>query len=391
MEIETMSEQVATVDGITMAKVNPKIVQIAIGKLGIKVPGTATLARKVQLLSEHFGADGDLVECDNCGGISSPDLEACPFCGVGETTEDSAEAANDAELETKAEEEAEADDAPAEPETEISDPATMLATSATYEEEKPTQGKGRKPRGPGSVARALARLDGVDIQTSDTVDAAVERVKLLVREDKMNGHRLGKALWDIHSTELWKLRKTKDGQVAYKTWDQFLGAEVSEITTRYAWMLMQVANAYTESEFAELGPKKLYATLAIDQEDIRKQLLAKAKEGATVEELIGEARKVREATGAKRHPKDHSKTQKQKTGAKAGKTTDATKITVATVLGKKTVALYCKGNDSKVAKKIEDQPWGTFDLVNDVRVHFAVVRTPSGALKLNINIKRVEE
>lgn len=377
------------VEGILVSRVDAASVDAAIETYSVKVKKSEakTLAGKLTALAKHLVAEENLVQCDICDGVSSGDLKACPYCNDGKPLKaddlgpeavliDRGDILTEEVVEALVQDEVEGTEF-------IESPAEILEGAATYEEEP----EKKKVNRPSRVAKELARLEGTTtLQSQTTLDEAVAEVHRHVREDKANGWKLGTALFGIFEGQLWSLRQTKDGAPAYKTWDQFLASEVPAITTRYAWVLMKVAHAYTEEQFVESGPKKLYATLAVDDADIRKHLLKKAEGGATVRELIDEGRKAKKNSG-KKHAKDHSATQKQKTGEKAGA---AGKITVATVLGRHSVPLYAKGGDKKLAKTVDEGPWGFVDLVNDVRAHFAVTRDTKGHLRLNVNIKRVE-
>lgn len=434
--METTTEQhqgklKGTQSGVNLAHVNEPCLSAALAHLGVRVAAGASVPRKVEALVAHFEEKKcELMDCDVCGGGSDVDLTACPFCNDGQPGVPEAFARPAAEERTS-EETTSAPVAPPAPPSEAALPA---------EEPEPAPAAEAAPAPPaesevvaGKAARSTRKKKGAEQGTLD-LDATVKPTPAPAPLAKANGHanghangkahapaplakaeerapaarggtpldralgeireiliqgergfraasyRIGKKLWEVHEKDLWKLRKSESGGVAYKTFGQFLSAEVSQISERYAFELMRVACAFTEEQFLTHGTK-LIAVAKVDNEEVRERLLEQAKGGASIRALLHEAKKNKPAK-AKDAKHDHSRTQKQKAPA-------PDKVTVVSTVGTKHTSKAYKKGQTAEAKRLSDTPWGFFDLTNDVRVFATLVETASG-LRFKFSVERVK-
>ena len=70
------------------------------------------------------------------------------------------------------------------------------------------------------------------------------------------------------------------------------------------------------------------------------------------------------------------------------------KLTVASILGKETIKLFKKpasrSDEPVPAKRLADQPYGSFDLGNDTRCYLYVTTNAAGELVIKRDIRRIE-
>ena len=138
---------------------------------------------------------------------------------------------------------------------------------------------------------------------------------------------------------------------------------------------------------------KLHLVLQAPKSD-RARLEEDLKKGATYRET---EKNVKEARAAK--PEEETSIGKRagtkKTAkankARAKKEADKPKrMTIAAIEGTKTIRLFKKGTDDAPAKRLGDQPWGSYELSNDVSLQFAIMETSAGELVLKLKVKRDE-
>jgi hypothetical protein len=403
MATATAKKDDGLVHGVLRAKIKESAVDAALEKLDIHPAKATKIEGKVELLVEHFKTVSDdlVADCDKCRGASDPDaVPFCPFCGDGD---DGAAAVGDPpeegggedvgvpEEDGDAEEPGDGEDPPA--------PAAVVPESPASKDQKlvkkerakkaPKAEKAEKPTVPPPESApvkkdALAKKGDAAVALSDAdaqriLDADVAEVRSLDRELNTYNWRLAQKLIEIGNSEHWKYRKTAEGKVAYRTFEEFANAEL-DITREYAQTLMRVGLRFKEKEVVELGVTKLRAVLNAPvqkQEEAFKRL----KEGASRREVekftVKKAKEKKQSAGAaERAPKGGT-----------------SQITVATMLGKQTVALFKKpdgkrGSEDVPAKRLADAPWGMIDLANDVRMWFTVLANKKGELVLKLETKR---
>lgn len=396
MELEVVKTKKgpAVVEGVRMEWVKEAIVDATLGAYGVAVRPKAKLADKVRTLVLHMrthAGEGELGECgqtrgpdgffiDGCGGASDMRLEACPFCGAGgelgvgqfDEPEKMVEAKGVDKEELVGEEERGVSEGEVES---VSD----------RRDGPPAVGEPEETSSSMMVPAVLSgKLNGKSSTFASVValDKAVEEIKRLQQTIQVSAWRLGDRLRYVFTEQLWKARTGEDHKVAYENFQAWTKAELN-ITKNHAFVLMRVAQNFSEDQVSEFGPTKLNLILQAPIEQ-REQLLERAKGGATKLEL----------DHAVRDPKKDPPRLRDR-GALPKLDPHPTKISVALVEGHQTIRLFCKPTKkgevpSRPAKKMGDFPVGWLDMPSGVRQFFQVIATPAGEWKLRIETHRVE-
>jgi hypothetical protein len=372
--------------GVKLQKVDIELLREACEKCEIPTEGKAKIAL-VETLIRHFRTEnevGDLVKCDNCGGISTPDFELCPFCGVGD--EESGVVAVDGVVEKSDDE--------ADPDVEVN-----VETVEEFEEEVPAVEEVKaevivpvaKKRGrPRKEATAIAKIGNVEISqpgspemdgfTVTDLNSALEKVIALKTETSKNYWLLGK------ENQLWKLRKSDDGKYLYRSFDAFCLAEI-RMSGAQCYKMMDVAASFDEEQISKFGMTKLNLVLQAPKED-QTELLSEAASASS--------RKLAEKVSEKRKEKGVEKrdTGRKQIAAKS-KGRQSEYMTIANILGKTKIRLFQKptkrGEELQPASDISQSPFGYTDLPNGVREMYGLEQDQKGYWYLRIERKRVEE
>lgn len=356
---------VAQIYGIDESKLNVEHIDAALVTLKIKAK-KATLTEKVGMLKDAFAPTKprDLGECNACGGKSPiatfPD--ACPFCGVEETDDGHATVGK---VETPS--------APAAPVEVAEAPVTKTRALSVV---KPVPDAGKV-------------IPVSDLQPDALLDEAVKEIRTLERDSKEYVVKLARRFVDIGVSELWKRRRRLDGTVAYSKIEDFAKGELG-FHRAYVQTLQRIAIRFTDQDIAGIGITKLNVIASIDDKDIQQEMLEQVRNDPSIPR-----REIERAAG--RGGKDtRVKKKKNKlklTHAKPVKAAPTNEIAIAIILGKHKVKLYKKQDTTGAAltpaRQIADLPFGYWDVVNDVRVFFSLVRLPTGELRLNIDAKRI--
>ena len=202
----------------------------------------------------------------------------------------------------------------------------------------------------------------------------------------------GPSLGDIADRQLWKLRVDGKDKPRFKTIEAFFYEETG-FTPTHAWKLIKVAQKFTALDVERFGTGKLGLVLQAP-ENVQPALLGAVQSGASKAVIEQEVRRANK--GLRTYVKKDG-TPAKKRGRKPG---PFAKITVANMLGKRTVPLYMaasvkaatgdhKGWDK--AKRVRDVPTCTLELVNGVVQVFTVLESVDGTLKLSIDTHRVDE
>lgn len=310
-----MSAAVSEVAGVVLAKVDKKVVAAALAVLKLEAGGT--VEEQVKRLAKHFRKKpNELADCSKCGGDSQLTFrlngkECCPYCGAG-------------------------DDAP-------SNVVPMRPAAAN--------------------APAHSERD---------LDKSLDRIRKLRVGAGVSIWQLGLEIRLNYEQELWKLRTDKDGSLRYRSFRQFAAQELGMSHT-YAYRLMDISAAFTQQEIEQIGTAKLGVILELP-EPHRSKLLERARDGATTNELKGEAA---EARG-----------KKQKPALPKGDN-----ITVAVALGRTIIPLLARpkkaGAAPSAARNLTDDPWAEELLLNGVKTMYHVRQNSNGELVLVVERRRV--
>jgi hypothetical protein len=379
------------VAGVAMAKVDEDLVRKALIGTGAdpKVVAKMPIEGVVEDLQDHNNAnvpEEERAACDECGGVSSIALDACPFCGE---SDDGSAAEEDDEAKALAGDEVEEDEEEEAPESEEK-PKAKVETAKTSKPPKDALVKTDKnKKKPESIMVAVK---------PEVLDEAVAKVNEL-KSDAMGGYwKLGNAIRDIFDRQLWKARLNPDAKSPgdtplYKNWQQFCDAELKMSPTN-AYNLMDVSKLYTEKDVREIGVKKLSLILKASDPEEREKLKEQARTSSTREIQ----QRVESSKGRTRRKTGRKETPAGKPGAAGAKAAAAAggKITVASLIGKtQTVKLYVKPEKGKPfdkpAKKLADNPVGFLELENKVRIYVALSTNAAGELVLQTKAKRASE
>lgn len=368
-------------------------------KLGMDASGSAD--DLVERLDEYHRGPikGELLVCDECGAEGDGGLPVCPYCGIGDDEE--GEPAGKAQ--------------PEKPAPGKKDPVAKKTDKKTSKPAKEKPAPKAKPKKPPRVAveknanAALAVVAPaadeapVEVLGSEAeLDEALKHVIELHHSAVVNYWEVGRELHRIFKSRLYVVRKGTDGTPKYKSWSQFVVAEVG-VSAQYSYRIMEVATMYSREQVAEIGISKLSLMAQLDEAERKKLMdrsvgMSKGEVASEVRQLTGGTRKtptVSQKAGragfkggsaaAKKGSKVHSENAAAARAAKPS--ASSSQITVASLLGRVTIPLFKK--DSKVrAMKLGDAPVGTEAMVNGVTVSYKVVLQPKG---LAIVVERTRE
>ncbi len=351
---------------VKMGKVKPEVVKRWLVKWSLVVPTGATPAQLVETALDYqlkMHDEDDLADCDNCHGISATELPECPYCGVGE------------------------EDDSKEPEQKVEPEAGSNGSKAIV------------PAKPAELANFKEKIA--------ELNEKVKRVHDLKTAAVICYWDIGKAVYEIYVNQLYKVRVDDECKARYKSFDKFSDVELG-ISGQHARNFMDVALAFTRDQVAKFGVTKLLLATKIPEEDrqrliekmaedgdytssqiamdVKQQLVKNKLEGKvppkTVAQSLGGSRAKMGEAG--KRGQETRAAQREAIKAAAKKQEDAGRVTVASLLGRITIPLFCgahgKGQDkSKVrAQRIGDEPVGTEDMVNGVVVRYRLGQTAKG-------------
>lgn len=392
------SKEPKVVHGVKLEKSSILSMTDALKTLGhddTKLPTGAGLL--VQLLHTEFLAIAKKtkvapVMCDVCGGFSPAALDVCPFCGVGEDVDEVAVVEAAAAVETLATPANETTpEAPAAKKsakrTKVkSAPAAQMTTddlARKIDDEESAKAITVHPSKT-SVEKGLAKF------SEDDLNVSVREVHRLKGEGAIALWRLGAAIRDMHSKQLWKLRKKEDGTPQYTAWDQFCQRELG-MTHGSALDLADVSAKFNETQVRAVGTTKCSFILRAPEIDQARILEETEAKGLSSREVKAEVKKARAERGLTQRNTGRKKISgKHTTSAKTTKQPD--KITVAGLLGNHTVSLFtsasAKSDKPKVAKKFADKPVGVLEMSNRTTMTFALIAGKNGEWKLKVTTAR---
>ena len=348
----------------------------------------------VGALISHFRTkfkEDQLAKCNECGGVSPLELDACPFCGKGEAVQEETNPA--AKPAPKPEPKPEAK-LPPKPKPPVKDDKpTKQAKEDAMPDKKAADKKDDKPTKPKAVKAELVPVlpESLKGLSSRDLDKAVTEVSRLKASAATSMWELGSKIGNIHEAQLWKLRTNDDGKSAYRSFEAFCSNELKMSGTQ-AYNLMDIAKQFTPAQVKELGTTRLKLLMAAPEED--RSALEKEAKGKSTRQLQKKVKDLREKKGVEKRDTGRAPTPKSK-GRKSEH------ITIVSVLGKKTLQCIVKPKKGEapkpvtcpaaVLKWLDDQmPCAVDDLTNGVREVMILTHNSKGELVLKIERRREE-
>lgn len=254
----TATAEKVPVGQIKISNMNAATMLATLKRLEIKRKFSTATAMHGALKKHYESKVADpkqLLHCENCGGLSTADEKACPYCG-------------DVEV-----------DAPTQVETtgETVVDETLPASepkSATRRLKSVPGGKADKPKNekkaePAAIAKAgdaaLATVTIVDL------DSAVERARLHRGNSVESLWKLGNEIKDIYDRELWTLRLGDDSKPKYTRFNAFCESELG-LSKTTAYGLMEIVKTFDVKQIEKHGTEKLKLLLSVPETE-RQRLL----------------------------------------------------------------------------------------------------------------------
>jgi len=384
------------ISGVLVSKIDRAHLAGVLKDLNLDFDDDATDEQLSIIAFNHFDSKtkaDDKCQCDACFGVSTVDLDACPYCGdSGEVQEEKAAPPAVVTAPATIEDPQKVLDAAPKDEPATASPKKGKRTMATTSET--TTKKNGKANGVNGASTAMVVHDAKEL------DAAVSEIRTLQSDGAVAMWRLGERIKHLYDKQLWKQRVEQPAKGApkqvYKSFDKFCHEELG-MTPASAYSVMDVAAHFEEKQVAALGTSRLALVLQAPEPQ-QPKLLKKVEEGATWRELKQEVSAIKKKSGHRRPPRAGAKANRNTEAASKARTTTAAKqITVAKLLGRETVKLYCKPttkkfeiDDLKPAKKIGDAPYGRLELINGVLQEFFVQQGSDGSIKLIVHTSRAE-
>ena len=361
MATKGAKKNLETTDGVALSKVHyGHLLGHARGLFLVPAAGLNPPAVElVHAVAMHYAQKpvDDQGEC-GCGGISLTTLDRCPYCSAD---------AKDQVLPS--------DD-------------VRPAKAAP-----PAKGKASLAVVPSHVAEVVKDdlRSSSDIATERELDAKISTIHKLQGAGAENFWCLGKAVKELYDGNWWKLRlKAEDKTPRYKSWDAFVHHELG-MTPPHAFAAMDVAAKFSVDEIKVHGQTKLGIIMRAP-ETAQPGLLAETGK-QTTRELRDTVKRIKKESGFTNPARD-----KTNRGGTGGRKVATDKITVATMVGRKTVHLFKKPatrtwekKDLVRAKRFGDVPFGTLELSNEVLQTFTIVENANGEWQLIVDTKRVVE
>lgn len=368
-----------SITGVDMSKLDRAHLEKVLDDLKVKYEKDATDVQLTMYARSYFDEKTkkeDLVECDKCHGISSLDLDSCPYCGADEHDDDS----SSGQTETK-----KADAPKSEPETKTTKKEATMGATAKKDD------KGKKS----TALAAVPNTKPVSGKEAE-LNKRVENVIRMKGDAAASMWVLGGEIRALYEENLWKHRNDAKGSPRYKSWESFVNIELG-MTPQNAYKLLDIHKHFTEEKVRAFGTSKLGLVLEAPKEDQAK-VMRDVEKGATKAKVTETVRKLKKDKGHTRPSRDGTKRDTTAaTQARKEKKPKAKEITIAKILGRQVVKLYHKPTTKtfdlktlKPAKRIADHPWGTYELANDVTMEFYVQETSGGLLQLVVTTKRDE-
>lgn len=294
----TAQAEKVPVGQVKISSMNPVVMLVALKRLGIKKK-LSTTSQMFQALKKHFEqkaidsiepgegetkeqaaerAKKTLMHCESCGGLSTVDEAACPYCGDGEVE------APKQEVETTGETVAEAS-APMPPEAKSG--TRRLKSLPGGKADKAKAEAAPAPKAKKSTAVKNAEPAPPAVLSVADLDQAVAKVLECRGRTAESLWQLGTMIKDIYDRELWALREGEDGKPKYTRFNTFCEVELG-ISKTTAYGLMDIVKLYTPEQLEKHGTEKLKLLVGVPESE-RQRLLGEMDggKGPSVREIRG--------------------------------------------------------------------------------------------------------
>jgi hypothetical protein len=306
--------------------------------------------------------------CDDCGGMSDAEMDACPFCGADGVSADEKDDASPG-----------SDPPPARDNDEGASPDDEEHASAAASEKKN-----------GKAGKTLAIVSGGGTVSAKSLDTAIDEFKRIRGEGAQWAWKLGRYVHDrFYKAELWKLRTDEKGKPKYKGFNQFVTEELG-FTPRYWYALMEISENVSEEEAKVLESAKTLRLVVALEPETRKRILEEAKAGK--QPRPGEIRDL--LSSGKRRKKKGRQAAAAEANAEKAKARVKT-LTMLIPIEKQRVKLWARPakakDEPRPAKRLADQPFFVVEGTNGVRLEIAIHEGRNGQLEATIVPARDEE
>ncbi len=365
---------------MTKRKLDRALMVSYLGRVGVRIPAKAGDDEIAALLTKytekHVPKDRH-VECSDCGRTSDIDAgDNCPYCGSGD--EAPAEEPDD-------ETDDEGDSVPPAPPARKPQALVLLAPPSDEPEDVERQIVECRADGTVEVVPDLTGLTEADLDR-DLAEIAKHRSGAHVTY-----WRWAKAVLDLYDGRRYTLRTDGEGRPKYRSWQQFVVAELS-ISVAAAYKLIEIAKNFTEEDVLRFGATKLSLVATVAPE-YRKALL-EATVGMSTREAAETTRAVREEVGGVERTasaelggpgmRGGSAAAEASAKARAGKSA----ITCVFSNGRTVLDCYRAGAPDRRASQPAHDPIAVEQLENGVVVTYRILQGPAG---LQLAIERSRE
>lgn len=373
------------VGSVVLAKVSIESVDQYLTKYGLAADGTP--GERVARLAAHQAAvpKVHLGDCTNCGGVCDVREPVCVFCGVG-----------DDEAEAKPSDEPAPESAPRK-RSERAKEKAPAKEKAKGKDKAPAKGPPMTPAGvtplkdvleassaptadSAIVATDVEVLPGTGKITVEDLNGNISRIASLKREAVVSYWRLGEAIYDNYHRKLYTQRTTENGAPLYKSFNQFVVAEL-RMSVAHAYNMMDVYAHFTETDVETYGVAKLQFVARLAEADrpgllekIRSENLSRAEVANEVRRLTASGRKSETAAARGGGRGFSGDAEKGRDAARDARST----VTVGIVIGTQTIQLMRADEPDKYAATIAHDPVGVEQHLNDVRTTYRVIKNEHG-------------
>jgi hypothetical protein len=323
------------------------------------LPTKGDTAKKAATLAKHYATKGEpMAVCDNCNGTAPSALPTCPFCGRG-------------------------DEVDAEP---TEEQKTVKTKSSNLKKHAKDEHPEMSPAITDAIEATAEVVDGGGLLPAADLDKHVAKIRALQRQGNAVIWHLGREIYEVYKSELWKRRLDASGKQVYRSFSDWCLSSELNMDLSNAMKLAEVSLEYSEAQVSEYGISKLKVLVRLPAGE-RPQMLAQAKE-LPFKKLLEEVKKM---TSGK--PKEGGIGKKRTDiGKRARVVATEPKITAVMLAGKSKHALLARplGKDAapRPAKALKDDPWCTVMTPNGVELRVNIVADARGELVMLLDVSK---